>query len=457
LTSGRNSAVECKLPKLDVEGSTPFARFNFDMKVTTVNPSSPLFGLIKPGNRLIAINGRPVRDSLDYYYNKLSRDTIKLVFKDAEGTERRFRVDCREDLGIYFEDERIIRCNNKCVFCFVHQQPSGMRPALYIKDDDYRLSFINGNFISLSSLRDDDLRRIIRQRLSPLYVSVHTTDESLRRRLFGNRRLPAIMPRLRYLCSHGIKLHTQVVVCPGWNDGAHLEKTIDDLAHLYPGVKTLGIVPVGLTRYRNRLPVLTPVNRKLSERILNDIHSRQREFLGGYGTRFVFAADEFYISARKDFPGISHYEGLDQLENGIGMARLMLTDFNRRKRYLKSLKGVGTRSIALLTGTAAAGIMAFHIIPELAKMRINVDIYAVENRFWGKLVTVSGLLTGRDLLNAARRLRKKYDSVLIPPNCLNRDGLFLDGLSLSQFNKDVALNVIAGSYSLVDTLRKALI
>ncbi len=426
------------------------------MKIIAVEPSSPLFGIIRKGCKLLSINGKPVGDYLDYRF-KLSDKSVRLEFEDEKGEIIRFRYSSENpgDLGLTFEEDKILICRNKCIFCFVHQQPKGMRRALFVRDDDYRLSFTHGNFISLSNLTEADTKRIIKQRLSPLYISVHTTDDILRRIIFGNPKLRPIMPQLRNFVGHGIKFHTQIVVCPGVNDGHYLERTINNLFDLFPGVLTVGIVPVGLTRYRERLPHIKPFNQKGAESMLDYIQKRQKEFCMKSGCRFVFAADEFYILAKREFPTLSEYEEMAQFENGIGMMRSLLTDFNRKKRFLTGL--TSNRRMAVLTGESAYVTLGVNIIKFLKEnTNINIDVRAVENDFWGRSVTVSGLLTSRDILRKLKGIRKHYDLALLPPNCLNQDKMFLDDISLEELKRKAGMEVKIGKYSFADTLKEAL-
>lgn len=426
------------------------------MKIIAVEPTSPLFGTIRKGFRLLTINGKPVGDYLDYRF-KLSDKSARLEFEDEKGEIIRFKYsqESSGDLGLTFEEDKILICRNKCIFCFVHQQPKGMRRALYVRDDDYRLSFTHGNFISMSNLTEADTKRIIKQRLSPLYVSVHATDDALRQKIFGNLKLPPILPQMRNFVKYGIKFHTQIVVCPGVNDGNYLEKTVHDLFDLFPGVLTVGIVPVGLTRYRERLPQIRPFNLKGAEATLDYIRKWQKEFHMKSGSRFVFAADEFYILARRKFPLLSEYEDMAQFENGIGMVRSLLTDFNRKKRYLARL--VSNRRIVALTGESAFETLSMNIVKFLTeRTNIKLDISAVENNFWGRSVTVSGLLAGRDILRKLRGLRFHYDLALLPPNCLNQDKMFLDNISLEELRRKAGMEVKIGKYSFADTLKEAL-
>ncbi|MFH1687324.1 MAG: DUF512 domain-containing protein [bacterium] len=425
------------------------------MKVMHVDPESPLFGSVRAGYSLRAINGQPVSDLLDFQF-KASEERIQMTFTDPNGAEHSFRFEALYpgELGLSFEDDRIRRCQCNCVFCFVHQQPKGMRRALYVKDEDYRLSFTHGNFITLSNVTDDDIERIISQRLSPLYVSVHTTDDDLRRRMLGNANLRAILPTVRHLVDNGITVHTQVVVCPQWNDGANLERTIDDLAALHPGVESLAVVPVGVTRYRSRLTQLRRPTPDEARATVGKIEKRQRDMLGRLGTRFVWAADEYYVLAGRKLPSQSSYEAMPQFENGVGMLRDTLTAFNRRRRYLKRLKS--KKQVLFLTGQSAAPFLNDRVVSYVRqKLGLKLSTIAVPNRFWGETVTVSGLLTGADLLKAAAEKTTAADLVVLPPNCLNPDELFLDDMSLDQFQAALGLPVMRGSYDLAATIGEA--
>lgn len=415
-----------------------------------------MFGAVRPGYDLLRINDEPVLDNLDCLY-KLTEDFVRLEFKDKSGNIVKFQFpnESYSTLGLNFEPDKVKICRNKCVFCFVHQQPKGMRRALYVRDDDYRFSFTHGNFITFSNLSDGDVERIIEQRLSPLYLSIHSTDDALRQKLFGNKKLPPILPQLKYLTEHNINFHTQIVLCPDLNDGSHLEKTVNDLSALYPGVASLGIVPVGLTRYRDRLPKLKHYTKAGAEHVIDTVHQFQREILSSCGSRFIYAADEFYIQAEREFPRLSEYEDMPQFENGIGMIRMFLTDFNRKKRFLKYIKS--NRRLMIITGVSAYDILNEKIIlPLKENTGLNIDIFQVKNRFWGKYVTVSGLLTGRDILSQLKSIGKKFDNVILPPNCINNDGLFLDDMTIDELSRKSGMPISIGSYSMVDTLKEVL-
>jgi putative radical SAM enzyme (TIGR03279 family) len=425
------------------------------MKILDVSPGSPLFGYVRPGYSLLSVNGAKIEDVIDFRF-RIADERVKILFADDAGRELAFQFDevGAGDLGLTLDDHKVRTCKNDCIFCFIRQQPQGMRRALYIKDEDYRLSFTHGNFVTLSNTTDEDIARIIEQRLSPIYISVHATDDKLRRCMLKNEKLAPIVPRLKQLAEGGITIHTQVVLCPGVNDGAQLTRTIDDLAGLFPEVETLAVVPVGLTKYRDDLPNLRTYHPDEAGSILDYIEKRQRELLKEKGTRFVWGADEFYVAARRPFPARHTYEEMNQFENGIGMAREFITMFNRRKSHLKGMRS--KKRVLFLTGHSAYPFLSNEILPHLTKgLKLKAAFQPVTNRFWGESVTVSGLLTGQDLLREARTRVDEFDRVVLPPNCLNADDLFLDNLSLSQFANALGKPVLVGQYNLAATVKEA--
>jgi len=427
------------------------------MKITAIEPNSPLIDYIKPGDTIKSVNGEEVRDDIDFRF-RTAGEPVEIVFTDSKGRELKFEFEAgaADDLGLTLDDHQIKTCNCDCIFCFVRQQPKGMRRTLYVKDEDYLLSFTHGNFITLTNITDADLERIIAQRLSPLYVSVHTTDDSLRQKMLRPRTSISIMPRLKRLVENGIEIHTQVVLCPGINDGKALDQTITELAELSPGVKSLAVVPVGLTRYRDRMSKLRTYTAEEAGVIIEQVENYQRRFLKEKGSRLVWLADEFYVLADQDFPGISSYETMPQFENGVGMAREFITGFNRRRARLRKLESI--RKVLVLTGRSAYPFFSRRLLPYLRDdLHFQVELLAVPNRFWGETVTVSGLLTGQDLLRAARESGSDYDAVVLPPNCLNNDDLFLDNLSLNQFRQTLETEVDIGSYDLTQTIREVFI
>lgn len=427
------------------------------MKIVTVDPDSPLFGYIRPGYSIKSVNGKSVLDSIDFRF-KTTDEKVELVFTDTNGVELNYNFDgiYPGDLGLTLDDGKIRVCKNDCIFCFISQQPQGMRRILYIKDEDYRLSFTHGNFVTLSNTTEEDINRIIEQRLSPIYVSVHASDDKLRRCMLKNEKLAPIIPRLKYLSENGITIHTQVVLCPGINDGIYLKKTVDQLGELYPGVETLAVVPVGLTKYRENLPNLRNYTPDEASDIIEYIEKRQKQFLKEKGTRFVWAADEFYVEANKDFPARITYEEMSQFENGIGMAREFISMFNHRKHFLKNIKS--KKRVMFLTGFSAFPFLKSEVLPFIFdELKLNLDIHPVLNRFWGSMVTVSGLLTGQDLLREAKINFERFDCVVLPPNCLNNDNLFLDNFSLEQFRYALGKEVIIGQYNLAESIKEAFV
>ena len=424
------------------------------MRIAEVDPGSPLFGRVRPGYTLVSINGQKVLDTIDFTY-KIADERVEIRFADPKGREIEFQFDDASagDLGLTLDDRKIRFCKNDCIFCFVHQQPQGMRRALYFQDEDYRLSFTHGNFVTLSNTTDEDIARIIEQRLSPLYVSVHATDDKLRRCMLRNEKLAPILPRLKQLTENGITIHTQVVLCPGVNDGPQCERTITELAELHPGVETLAVVPVGLTKYRDNLAELRTYTSDEAGSIVDKIEKIQEELLAARGSRFVWPADEFYVAAGRPFPKLHTYEEMHQFENGIGMAREFISMFNRRRSRLKGL--TTDKRVMMMTGRSAWPFLSREVMPYIqGQLGLNIRLHPVPNRFWGEAVTVSGLLTGQDLLRHARMKIDEFDAVILPPNCLNGDDLFLDNLSLDQFRTALGKEVVVGQYNLAETLRE---
>lgn len=413
---------------------------------------------IKPGERLVSINGEPVLDYIDYAYF-MGEENLRLRISNESGQEREISIRKQdwEDLGLVFEEPQVgspANCHNKCVFCFVDQLPPGMRETLHIKDDDWRHSFLMGNYVTLTNLTDADMSRIIRRKVSPLYVSVHATDEELRKKLLGNPYAPPLMPMLKTLAEAGICLHAQIVVCPGINDGAELHKTIRDLQGLYPGVVSVAVVPVGLTRHREKLPELKPVSRENARDMLKTVYALQKEFLQNTGTRFVFAADELHIRAEEVLPAYRAYEDFPQIENGVGLiAQFMdgvdmgLEDFPQG-RY---------KEISVATGADFEPCMK-----EIAKKlnfayNMNVSVFAVRNNFFGETVTVAGLLTGRDV--ATQLSGKPLGKKLFLPGSMFREftDVTLDGMTAGEIGEALHTTVEIASpdgYEWIETLAK---
>jgi putative radical SAM enzyme (TIGR03279 family) len=386
---------------------------------------------LTPGDALLAVNGKPVSDIIDLSF-ALADEYVELLVARQSGEEELFAVekDYDQDLGLEFDSavfDRVRPCANKCVFCFVDQMPPGMRESLYIKDDDYRLSFLYGNFITLTNLAPRDLARIRRLHLSPLYVSVHATDGEIRAALLGNPRAKDILGRLKGLTADGIELHTQVVLCPGLNDGPVLERTIADLYALAPGVLSLAIVPVGLTRHRGKCPPLRGFTPEEAKDVIAAVAAWQRRCRAETGASFVYLADEFYLACGQPIPEYDHYDGFPQLENGVGIVRSFLAEWAET-----AVPGEGyatPRHIDVVCGVSAAAVLG-PLVAGLSLPNLTVSLVPVVNAFFGPAVTVTGLLTGADIIAALRAADRPQGGVIIPGVALRKgENIFLDGLT----------------------------
>src|SRR2546426_5263378 len=363
--------------------------------VAAVRPRTPAAAAgLRAGDRILAINGHALRDAIDFQFHG-SDDRLALSVERAGATQalslaRRPGA----DLGVELEAPRageIATCANKCVFCFIHQLPRGMRKSLYVKDDDFRLSFLHGNYITLTDLDEAELARIEAQRLSPLYVSVHATDPELRHRLLGQPRAKRdLMPIMERLARAGIRMHAQIVLCPGWNDGAHLDRSVHDLARLHPGVATTAVVPVGLTRHRARLPALRTLTDEEARTLVASIEAWQREFLAALGSRFVFAADEPYLQAGRDLPTAHDYEGFPIVEDGVGLVRRFTDGFTRAVTRLPR-RLARPRAVTLVTGEMFAPRLRA-LLDTLRVDNLAVTLTPIANEWFGRGIGVAGLL-----------------------------------------------------------------
>jgi len=394
---------------------------------------------IVAGDRILSVSGHPVEDLLDLHFlTSRSRFTLSWRNTSGVGREKEFRLR-GETPGIFPEPIRVRRCRNRCIFCFVHQLPKGLRRTLYVKDEDVRLSFLHGQYVTFSDLSEEETAKIVRYRLSPLYVSIHTTDPELRRRMLGNPRVNDVMRVMRRLLRAGIALHGQIVVCPGLNDGAELARTLRELSALRPGLRTVAVVPVGLTSHRAGLPPLRPVTGNEAGETLDLLRALGREFgKGADGEPFAVAADEYYLKAGRDVPGRASYGSFAQIENGVGLVRRFLDEASslfRRKRWPEGAAG-GT----VVTGCSASSLVAGFL--EEFSFRAGAQFVAVPvvNRLMGESVTVTGLLGGNDIAEAVRgRVR---DTLYIPSVTLRDAGdLFLDGLSPSVLSRQTGARV----------------
>ena len=387
---------------------------------------------IKAGESLLTVNGSSLRDIIDLSF-LLADEQVVLKLAGADGTEREITIDKRidEDLGLEFESavfDKVKTCYNKCVFCFVDQMIPGMRKGLYVRDDDYRLSFLYGNFITLTNMKDEDFDRIIQTHMSPLYVSVHATDPEVRCEMMNNRFAGELMDKLKRLFDAGITVHTQIVCCPGYNDGDVLKRTYADLRALAPMVETMAVVPVGLTKNRAHLTPLRLFTPEEAREIVTTVTEWQQECRQSLGKSFVYLGDEFYILAGMPLPQADWYDGFPQLENGIGLSRNFLEEWQEANK-IAPVKGEVNSVIPV--GTSAYKVLQPLIEDFNARTGMQHRLIGVENEFFGSTVNVTGLLCGSDILNAV----KGAQSIILPEVVLNSDDLFLDDMSYAEFCK----------------------
>ena len=397
---------------------------------------------LQAGERILEMNGVALNDEIDFGA-QISEERLLLRILGKDGVERQVAGE-REygiSFGAEFEARQPKRCHNNCVFCFVYQHPKGVRRELLIKDDDYVFSFVHGNFITLTNLSEADFQRILDERLSPLYVSVHATDPDVRIRLMKNPKSGQILQQIDRLAAAGIDLHTQLVVCPGINDGAVLTRSIEELGERHPRVKTIAVVPVGLTKHRARLPDLRPFAPEDARASLEIVHRHQAIFRKRWKSRVVFAADEMYVLAGEPVPAARAYEGFPQLENGIGMLRATIDQWMDGKEEIRARNGSRERVI-VVTGTSAAPTLE-RLLSDRPPGSVDASVCVVTNDYFGDSVTVSGLLVGADI-ERALVAHGPADRVLLPPNCLKEREIFLDDRTRSDLEQRLGVPVQIG-------------
>lgn len=404
---------------------------NNGVRVDSVAADSPAAKAgIRAGDRILSVSGKPLEDMLDLHFlTAAGRFLIRWTDKSGREQEKVLRPS-GEPLGIVPEPVRVRRCANRCMFCFVHQLPKGLRPALYIKDEDVRLSFLNGQYVTFSNLSEEEIRKIIRYRLSPLYVSIHTTSPPLRRRMLGNQSAHDILKIIRRLTRAGIVLHGQIVVCPGINDGKELVRTLGELSGFRPLLQTVAIVPVGLTSHRAGLPKLRLVTAREARETLDAICAFRLE---SGGETFAMAADEYYLLAGRKIPGRKAYGSFPQIENGVGLLRIFRDDaalLFRRKRWPAAPAGRGT----VITGKSCAGIVSGFLREFSSRAGACFRVVAAQNRLMGDSVTVTGLLGGNDILRATEGAQ--HNTLYIPSITLrNERDVFLDGMTPEELSR----------------------
>ena len=397
---------------------------------------------IRPGDRLRKINGQRVNDILDYRY-LITDDLVELeIERDGEIIIYDIEKDTDDSLGIELEPLKIRMCGNDCPFCFVDQNPAGMRKSLYFRDEDYRLSFLAGHYVTLTNLSKRDLDKIVTQRLSPLYISVHAIRPEVRRFLLGIKHDDRLLEKMDFLTGHGIELHTQIVVCPNINDGEVLDETLRTLERYHPHVRTVALVPLGLTKHREGLTPLDPVTPEYARQLLPVADRYAQDYKQRLGIFFVYPSDEFYIMAGEPIPGRERYDTFEQLENGVGMVRTLLDDFAELEPRLPG-RIDEPRHITLVTGVLASGILREHIVKRLnAIENLRVDLVVVKNRFYGETIRVTGLLTGQDIF-AALHGRENGHRIYLPKNCVNEQQIFLDDWRLTEIEEKLQTPVRA--------------
>lgn len=400
---------------------------------------------IEPGDVLLSINGKEIEDIFDYQYLAEDEYLLLLIRKsDGEEWELEIEKDYDEDLGIAFENglmDDYKSCSNKCIFCFIDQMPPGMRETLYFKDDDSRLSFLQGNYVTLTNMKDKDIERIIYYHLAPINVSVHTTNPKLRCRMLHNRFAGDALQKVNRLAEAGIEMNAQIVLCKGVNDGAELERTISDLTKLIPSMGSVSVVPVGLTKFREGLYPLEPFTKEDAREVLAVIHRWQDYCMERFGMHFIHGGDEWYLLAEEELPGEERYDGYIQLENGVGMITLLRSEFTEaleREQGDAALE----RKITLATGKLAGPILS----ELMSRMRekfpqVEVTVREIRNDFFGERITVAGLLTGQDII-AQLKDQELGDEVLLPCNVLRSgEEVFLDDVTLTEMKRTLQVPV----------------
>ena len=428
--------------------------------IKTIEPGSIAEELeLEPGDELLRVNGEIIEDVFDYHFQ--TNDTyLELTIRKKDGEEWDLEIEKEydEEIGITFENEFMDQyrsCSNNCIFCFIDQMPPGMRPTLYFKDDDSRLSFLQGNYITLTNMSDHDIDRIIRYHLAPINISFQTTNPELRCKMLHNRFAGNIFPKVQRLYEAGIEMNGQIVLCKGYNDGAELERSISDLSKYLPHLKSVSVVPVGLSKYRDGLAPLEPFTREDAKEVLATIHKWQKKLYEQWGLHFIHAGDEWYLLAGEPIPEEENYDGYIQLENGVGMMRLLKTEFHDALEALKqndnyeTWKNETCRTLTIATGKLAYSTLA-GFAEEIMKAfpYIKINVFAIRNDFFGETVTVSGLITGQDL--KAQLLEKKAsgtdlgDTLLITCNMLRSgEQVFLDDMTVQELEDALDMTLVA--------------
>ncbi len=405
------------------------------IRIHAVQPGSSAekAGLL-PGDMLFSLNSHKLRDPIDFMFYSADDNLDIMVKREEKDIKIQIIRKDRKELGIDFNPFKVMTCKNNCIFCFVKQLPKGLRKTLYIKDEDYRMSFLYGNYITLSNLSKKDKRRIVEQRLSPLYISVHSTNRAVRNKLLGNAKAPDILKELRFFTDNKLRFNAQIVLCPGYNDDKELQQTLNNLYKFYPYVLSIAVVPVGLTAYRKHN--IRPVEKKDAEDALTLIESFQKRFIKRHGNPIIYGADELYLKAGYPFPPLREYGDMHQIENGVGMLPLFLNQAKKLKipRTLPYKKKFLT-----FTGLSFYPFLKKFIDRLSEKENLSIDVLPVENTFFGSSITVAGLLTGRDIIKTALDRTDGHEMLLVPDVVLDEENRFLDDVTLHDLQEALVL------------------
>lgn len=428
--------------------------------ITGVEQDSPAAqALIKAGDVLEKINGHDIVDILDYRFYITEEEVDIEISSDGKKRRVHLKKDQYDDIGLQFEtylmDEKR-RCRNNCIFCFIDQMPKGMRETLYFKDDDARLSFLMGNYITLTNLTERDVSRIIEMRISPINISVHTTNPQLRVKMMRNKNAGKVLDIIPRLADAGIKINCQLVLCPGINDGEELVRTLNDLGRLYPSVENIAAVPVGITKYRDGLFKIEPYDRKGAREVVKIIEDFGNKFIKKHGTRLAFPADEFYLKAGLDIHDAEFYENMDQLDNGVGLIAQLKSEFNNALKHNAVRRLASPRRVSIATGVLAKPFIdEFAVRAEKNIAGLEIKVYSIINDFFGHHITVSGLVTGRDLINQLSG--KNLGDCLLIPSVMLKSGseIFLDDVSVRDVERELSISVVKvgnDGYELLDAM-----
>jgi putative radical SAM enzyme (TIGR03279 family) len=407
------------------------------IKIDNIHPGSlaEKSGLI-PGDILLSINSHKLHDPIDFIFYSTDDNLVIEVKRGGKNLTIRIVRKENKEFGIDFKPFKVMTCKNNCIFCFVKQLPKGLRKTLYIKDEDYRMSFLYGNYVTVTNLSKEDRRRIVEQRLSPLYISVHSTNRTLRNKLLGNPKGTDILKELKFFSDNKIRFNIQIVLCPGYNDGKELQRTINDLYRFYPHVLSIAVVPVGLTIFRKHN--IRPVEKADAEHTIKIVESFQKRFRKKHGNPIVYCADELYLKAEHQFPPLKEYGELHQIENGVGMVPLFV-DQVKKLKLPKTLQR--KKKFLTFTGLSFYPFLKKFVERLSEKENLNIDVVSVENKFFGTSITVAGLLTGRDVIKEILDRIEGHETILIPDVVLNEENRFLDDITLNDIEEALGIPV----------------